>query len=1538
MKRFRPSHFSALLQHLLAALLVTAAGTALPASTDIANAPLFTSSTSLVKPNILFVLDDSGSMGWDYLPDVSNFADTKYGKLSSQCNGVAYNPAITYLPPLNADGTSKPDATFSESDPIAQTTDPRTLNGTITMPAARTTTRLTVRVTTNNRNKKWYDADTTVTVYQDGDRTRFFTGDVVSWSASTGDLVLDLSSSFIKGTGTFSAPRIGTGQPVPTTYYRYNKYTGSPAPLSYTYTSSGVIRTTTFYKECDSVIGAPPGNAVFTAVTVTNSSTAQEKKNFANWMLYYSTRMKMMKSSISLAFKDIDAKYRIGFTNIHNATAESSTDFLDIADFDAGQKAAFYTAVEAAGTGGNTPLRGALSFAGRYFAKKAPGQVRDPMQYSCQRNYTILSTDGYWNVGNESPTQASPLPDSGTAGVAASNFGPFKLDNLTVVGQQDGGATLRPMYDGGNETVTTTETWTTTRVDVRTDMTPRTRKQVVTTRDDTVTAKAAGAEWQNLNIFVPKSFTLAGSNMTRNAGVVTVTIAGGHGFVTGDTIKVSGGSGTGSSTFNNSSTTVTVLSSTSFRYNVSSTSGTATGGGTYTFEPAVSASCNSGQGVYRTFKMVKNADFRRADVSTTTTTPSTSTVTVTTTTRTSYTHTTVVTNGVQTSDTTTNTAPQVTSSTSSATVTTGTATSSSSSTTVASYSGTSAFTPAVAPTTSGCVTSSSVPATTTTPFTGTVTIASVPSSPNSDNTTNGAVVSTPVSSDTTESAHTTTSNTTKSGGSANSLADVAMYYYNTDLRHTDLGNCSGALGTDVCRDNVPGNTDVAQRSFGDSAAWQHMTTFTLGLGVSGLLNYDKNYLTQTTGDFVSILNRSKDWPVPGATKGAENTDDLWHAAVNGRGQYFSAGDPASLAASLKSAFDEILPVTGAAAAASTSSLQPVQNDNDVYVAQFTTQDWTGDVLAYTIDPKLGTISKAPTWSAQAELKTKAPIDRKIYYPKPNPTAGAVNLREFTFTNLSDDSYGAHFTSFCSKAGAGNGAKPAQCVDFNAAQTTDADSGANLVSYLRGTQNLASYRARKAVLGDIIGSSPLYVGKPAFKYTENNYATFASLKSTRQAVVLAGANDGMLHAFDRADGKELWAFIPSFVLPNLYKLADTAYASNHSFFVDGSPQMGDIYVGTGDTPGWKTIVVGGLNAGGRGYYALDVTDPANPKFLWEFRDTDLGLTFGNPIITKRADGTWVVVFTSGYNNVNTGDGNGHLYVLDANTGAQLTKISTMLPDNTAAGNSATPSGLAKLNVWVDDVDNNLAKRFYAGDVLGNLWRFDIDNLVEPHQAALQLAKFTSPDGTPQSITTKPMLAEVRYNGGVFSVVYVGTGRYLGGADPGNSKVQSMYAVKDPLTNTSLGTVRDGTDLVVQSSAAITTADKKPGRTVTASPVNWLTKSGWRMDFPVGGERVTVNPQLTLNTLTVASILPSDTACTVGGESFLYRFDILTGAATVSYVGNVLVQGLTTVQIGDGGDGSIVTITTRSDATLQTDKTSLPSSGNNLRRTSWRELAD
>lgn len=272
--------------------------------------------------------------------------------------------------------------------------------------------------------------------------------------------------------------------------------------------------------------------------------------------------------------------------------------------------------------------------------------------------------------------------------------------------------------------------------------------------------------------------------------------------------------------------------------------------------------------------------------------------------------------------------------------------------------------------------------------------------------------------------------------------------------------------------------------------------------------------------------------------------------------------------------------------------------------------------------------------------------------------------------------------------------------------------------------------------------------------------------------------------------------------------------------------------------WKTILVAGLNKGGRGYYALDITDPNNPKGLWEIcadsalcevSDTDIGYTYGYPVITKRAsDGKWVVLVTSGMNNVSPGSGRGYLYVVDLATGAILRKVST------GVGDTATPSGLAKIGGYAQSFNTNSTSRYvYGGDLEGNVWRFDLSS--DP-PAVLKLAELRDATGKPQSITTRPELALIEG----YPIVYVGTGRYLGTndlQDPAtlsppqpHAYQQSIYAIKDQ--GAAYGDARQSGNWVVQTISA----SGPTVRTVSDNAVEWTAKNGAKQPFTVnvGGD--------------------------------------------------------------------------------------------------------
>lgn len=677
------------------------------------------------------------------------------------------------------------------------------------------------------------------------------------------------------------------------------------------------------------------------------------------------------------------------------------------------------------------------------------------------------------------------------------------------------------------------------------------------------------------------------------------------------------------------------------------------------------------------------------------------------------------------------------------------------------------------------------------------------------------------------------------------LADVAYHYYHTDLR-TSCG------ATDLCTNNVaPSGVNTA---VDDTAQHQHMTTFTIGLGVDGTLTYDPAYKTSTSGDYFNIKQGTRDWPKP-ASNQPETIDDLWHAAVNGRGTYFSTQNPSALESGLRKALSSIDSASGSGAAAATSNLQPTTGDNYIYVATYRTLKWDGEVSAYTVDLSTGAISGSATWQAEpllrARITTAGNSDDRIIYTANGNTrtlfssgAGGLTAAQLAMFDTSKLSQYAGWT--VAQQGA---ATAASLVNFLRGHDRyeDQERDANYGSYER------LYRDRERVLGDIVHAQPVYVKAPPYNFSDGGYAGFKSANSARAATLYAASNDGMLHAFDGLTGQERWAFVPPMVLPNMWRLADANYASQHRFYLDGPLAMSDALVGGN----WKTVLIGAMGKGGRGFYALDVTDPANPQPLWDFTADDnpnVGYSYGTPYITKLADGTWVAVVTSGYNNVPEGgkygsaDGKGYVFVLNLADGSVLKTITT------GVGTTANPSGLARLNVKVADFNiDNTAVAAYGGDLTGVMWRFDLEA-----GTATKLADF----GPSKPIMAAPEIAEVEGK----RAVYFGTGRYLGEQDLDDVDTQTLYGIKDDGSTTVTG---------IDKLVGQTVTDSGTTRSITGNPVDWSSKSGWYVNMPDSGERVTIDPQLYFGTLVFASTVPSVSACQPGGYSWLYQLDFKTG---------------------------------------------------------------
>jgi type IV pilus assembly protein PilY1 len=816
-------------------------------------------------------------------------------------------------------------------------------------------------------------------------------------------------------------------------------------------------------------------------------------------------------------------------------------------------------------------------------------------------------------------------------------------------------------------------------------------------------------------------------------------------------------------------------------------------------------------------------------------------------------------------------------------------------------------------------------------------------------------------------------NSTNTTGTAvnQTLADVAAYYYNTDLRTSTLGNCTGSLGSSVCTDNVPTSTT-------DKKSTQHMVTYTVGLGIDGVMQYRSNYKdTASAADapddyeyVAGALTADQDngkcswmttgsactWPIPGDDK-QENIDDLWHAAVNGHGTYYLAKNPTDLYNGLNDALTSITATTGGAAAATTSNPNITTGDNFVFSSNYVTAEWVGELVSNTMDTTTGDISSAANWSAQGQLDGVGYASRSIWTFDGTQTSG---LKAFSWSNLN-----AGTANTCNPPASEQGCFSSTYIDSSLSQfcasgvsclSTSQKSnaqGQNLVNFLRGQRDYEQtaadaenrwYRTRTHVLGDIVSAEAVYVGRYLFDYgTSNGYPEKNTMRSS--PTVYAASNDGMLHAFSSTSGAERWAYVPSMSMKNMFKLADTNYSSKHLFLVDGTPTVGDVYSG-----GWKTLLVGGMAGGGPGFYALDITDQTAPKAKWEFRqkagctsstttrttssggvteDCDLGYSYGNAVIGKLSSGTWIVAVTSGYNNETGGIGQGYLYVLDALSGTLISKTST------GVGTTTTPSGLGRINAWADEaMTDGTISAIYGGDLLGNMWKFDFSAGSSPTKSLLYSAGATKP------ITAKPELGKVVTTSNVTKrVVFFPTGRLLGNTDLADTNQQSFYAIWDKTSGTAPSTL-----------VASSISSGGDGRTGTVLPSVFDSDSnlGWYLDFPDAGERGNTDPTLAFGTLVFSTNKPSTSdACNPSGfESWVYNVDYLSGGV-VEMPGNSNTHIAThysgastrpTVVVLPSGAVKSITRTSGQTVTNNVEDVRIKSSSASGRRVSWRELTN
>lgn len=639
-------------------------------------------------------------------------------------------------------------------------------------------------------------------------------------------------------------------------------------------------------------------------------------------------------------------------------------------------------------------------------------------------------------------------------------------------------------------------------------------------------------------------------------------------------------------------------------------------------------------------------------------------------------------------------------------------------------------------------------------------------------------------------------------GWSNTLADVAMNYWRTDLRpETQMAN-------------------IVPSSATDPAFWQHMVTFGISIGLQGTLD------VATTNARVSA-GQSVAWPNPMDAEDLDRIDDLFHASVNGHGTFVAASDPGQFADGLGKALRAIASRRGSGSNATVTGTS-TSAGNKVFQAKYFSSRWYGELQAFNVTTT-GVDTSTPVWTASIP----AYGSRNIYTH--NGTAGT------TFPTA------------------------AQSVALTP----------TVANYLAGDRTLelpagtGIYRERSSLLGTIVDSSPTYLK------TSNTVDT-----------VFVGANDGMLHAFNATDGVERFAYVPRGIdLAKLKEFSDPDYG--HRFFVDGP-----IVVSSKRELANQTVLVSTLGRGGKGLFALDVTDPTlfgSSKVLWDHNasfDSDLGQVMGKPLIANLNDGTTALLVPNGLNSTAE---HAVLFVLDLRTGAKIAEI------DTGVGSAAAPNGLASPRGW--DVDGNGTVDYvYAGDFRGNVWKFDLRSgsagswgIAGGHALYAPTSPGTQPITGGVTIAVDPSTGK-RW-------IFFGTGRLLTTNDITDTTRQTWYGVIDDdaaaaaVTRTGM-TARN----IAQFDSATRNRAFEPHAALPGGSKGWYID----LDLPPGntleGERMVGDQQVVKNALIAASIIPSTSNPCYPGRGYVNAIDAFSGTSLETGLFDANRNGT----FGDAGD--------------------------------------
>lgn len=614
-------------------------------------------------------------------------------------------------------------------------------------------------------------------------------------------------------------------------------------------------------------------------------------------------------------------------------------------------------------------------------------------------------------------------------------------------------------------------------------------------------------------------------------------------------------------------------------------------------------------------------------------------------------------------------------------------------------------------------------------------------------------------------------------------------------------------------------------------------TFTSSTTASASLLKDPLWYAAKWGGFTEKNNNNKpDLPSEWDTDGNGTPDT-----------YFLVQNPLKLKESLKKAFNSIF-TTNSSASSVIANSSSVTTNSRVFQARFDSSHWSGDLVAYPVTSS--GVSTTTEWEASA--KVPAPTSRKLFVRLPSGTTNT-----FVWSNLTTTDKAL----------------------LDADPSTTADNSSDVVDYLRGVrtqelQNSGNFRDRTShVLGDIIHSSPLY--------------------DKDHDVLYAGANDGMLHAFKASSGgvantagTELFGFIPAEVVARLKNLTTPTYV--HEYFVDGDMVMTPKVAETGN----HNLLFAALGRGGKGLFGLNVTTPtsfSSSDFLWEYTptgnttaatDEDLGLMLGRPIYAKMNNGMGAVIVGNGYNSTS---GKAVLYIFLLNSSGQISSVKKL--DTLAASDN----GLAAPGVF--DADGNGTVDFiYAGDLKGNVWKFNVNDSAvanwsidlgcsttecTPLFVAKNASDHRQPITAPISIAKDTVVGDT-HEGKRF--IFFGTGAYFRSTDPADVDEQTWYGLIDE--NASITGRADLRQRTIKESG---TFSGKPVRTFsTATAGDMASRKGWYLDFTTSpGERIVTESviyKLVLPTLVASSIIPAaNDPCAPGGTGYINAISPFSGGS-------------------------------------------------------------